>query len=339
MPRFYRLWTHFLRLSLVRLYLKRVDKGTIAANKDEIRLFAVARNESLRLPHFLAYYRSLGVDRFFLIDNDSTDQTVPIGLSFGNVHVFRTRRPYKEHWYWMEHMLSRYGQGQWCIVVDIDELFTFPHASYISLQQLRDFLESNHSTAIRSLLLDMYAEKPITQTYYQAGDDPLSVCPYFDKQYKIKTVRMLDRKNQHYFNPTVFTGGMRERVFGKNLPYFLSKVSFFKNLPASSLTQGMHAINHSTIDNIQGVVFHTKFLFDFIEEVNTEVLREQHYANAFLYKKFQVTLLNDKGLTLLYNGSERYSDNDQLIRLKIMKSSVSFDKFALQAIKSRNADL
>src|SRR5689334_2342449 len=70
--------------------LVRVDKKPVPAGKNEIRLFVAARNERLRFPYFLKYYRELGVDRFFVIDNGSTDGTVPLLTAEPDVHVFRT---------------------------------------------------------------------------------------------------------------------------------------------------------------------------------------------------------------------------------------------------------
>jgi hypothetical protein len=42
-----------------------------AASRDEIRLFARCRNEILRLPAFFQHYRAMGVDRFYIVDNES----------------------------------------------------------------------------------------------------------------------------------------------------------------------------------------------------------------------------------------------------------------------------
>jgi len=42
----------------------------------EIRAFARCRDERLRLPAFLRHYRALGVNRFFIVDNGSSDGTV-----------------------------------------------------------------------------------------------------------------------------------------------------------------------------------------------------------------------------------------------------------------------
>ncbi|HBK82674.1 MAG TPA: hypothetical protein DDZ41_03620, partial [Flavobacterium sp.] len=67
--------------------LKRIDNKSIIDANGEIRLFAIMRNESLRLPHFIEYYRKLGVDRFFFIDNNSTDNSVEITREQDNIHL------------------------------------------------------------------------------------------------------------------------------------------------------------------------------------------------------------------------------------------------------------
>lgn len=88
---------------------------------------------------------------------------------------------------------------------------------------------------------------------------------------------------------------MRKRVFGDiAIPHVLSKISLFKNQKQTYLTDGMHAINNSQISNLQVAVFHTKFLFYFIDEVNEEIKREQHFSNAFYYKHYEKKLQRQK---------------------------------------------
>jgi Glycosyl transferase family 2 len=60
--------------------LKRLDKHRISEDKNEIRLFGIVRNENLRLPYFLDYHRSIGVARFFIVDNDSGDGTAVFSI-------------------------------------------------------------------------------------------------------------------------------------------------------------------------------------------------------------------------------------------------------------------
>jgi len=57
-----------------------------------IPCFAVMRDEAVRLPHWLAHHRALGVDRFLIVDNGSTDGTLDMLRAEPDVTVWRTSR-------------------------------------------------------------------------------------------------------------------------------------------------------------------------------------------------------------------------------------------------------
>lgn len=308
---------------------KKVGTRMISNNTNEIRLFAIMRNESLRLPHFLKYYKELKVDRFFLIDNLSSDNSVAIALEQDNLHLFSTNDAYQNHWYWMEHLLETYGKNHWCVVVDIDELFSFPHAENLNLKDLIDFLEQEKSTSIHTFLLDMYSDRSVISTPYINGDNPLNYVPYFDRNYNAINFTFNDRLNFNPFTSIVYTGGMRDRVFGKTSPpHILSKIPFFLNTEGTYLVQGMHAINGSKISHIQGVVFHTKFLSDFVDEVKEETVRGQHYGGAFYYKHYEKEIKENAEISFYCEDSVKYISSEQLVELGLMKTNDSFEDFA-----------
>ena len=209
---------------------KKIDKRNIPNKKDEIRLFAIARNESMRLPYFLRYYFEKEIDRIFLIDNNSDDDSLEIALAYPNVHVFKIDEGYKNHWNWMEYFLDKYANGHWTLVVDIDELLNYPYSEYISIKKLTKYLDLSKRNALRSLLLDIYSDKPIINTFYKQNENPLMCCPYFDSQYNTCVMKQFDRKKWIYFNSIEFYGGMRERVFNKlsinNTPFKYHKNIF-----------------------------------------------------------------------------------------------------------------
>ncbi|MEO6686591.1 MAG: glycosyltransferase family 2 protein, partial [Dyadobacter sp.] len=127
----------YLKMKQINLAsLKRIDKRSIPNDKSELRLFAIMRNESLRLPHFINYYKDKGVDRFFIVDNNSTDVSLSILESRSDAHLFSTSESYKDHWFWMEYLLETFGREHWCLVVDIDELFYYHHAEQLSIKDL-----------------------------------------------------------------------------------------------------------------------------------------------------------------------------------------------------------
>ena len=56
-----------------RRQLTPVADRTASLPARPILLFSTMRNERIRVPYFLAYYRRLGVNHFLIVDNGSTD--------------------------------------------------------------------------------------------------------------------------------------------------------------------------------------------------------------------------------------------------------------------------
>ena len=213
------------RRSLSRNYVSRrirkTDPRPVPANPDEIRLFMVARNESLRLPFTLEYYFSRGVDRIFVIDNDSSDDTASIVSSEKNAHLFHTKDQYRRQAYWIDFLLRRYGVGHWCLVVDADEVLIYPFCESISLRQLCSFLDKEHFQTLDCVLLDMYPDTALDGILYTRGTDPLLVAPWFDSGSYVSGMggpRYIDDQQIIYDGPERLFGGMRKRIFGSRQP-------------------------------------------------------------------------------------------------------------------------
>ena len=90
------LWRVFRK----RKQLPMVKNRTAGVGANDILLFATLRNEQLRLPFFMAHYRRLGVQHFFLISNNSTDGTNDFLARQQDVSIWTTSHSYK---------LSRFG--------------------------------------------------------------------------------------------------------------------------------------------------------------------------------------------------------------------------------------
>ena len=136
--------------------LTRCENKLIEDKKNEILLFCVVRNEMLRLPYFYLYYRQLGVDKFFIIDNASTDSTHEFLLNQPDTYVFYTDEKFKYKEFWLQEIMDKYAIGHWCIVADADELFQYPYIETVPLRLLCNFLDKQGDTAVESILVDMY---------------------------------------------------------------------------------------------------------------------------------------------------------------------------------------
>jgi hypothetical protein len=170
------------RISLLRI--RKIDQKLIPHVKSEIRLFVVSKNEATRLPYFFDYYlNKLGVDRIFFIDNGSSDNSLELALATEKVHVFETNEKFRYKENWIHALLDKYGVGHWCIVVDADEIFDYPHSESLSLKQFCNYLEKHNYTALKCFFLDMYPRKSINWADSVSGKNPYKRFRYFDKDF------------------------------------------------------------------------------------------------------------------------------------------------------------
>ena len=193
--------------------LSRCDNRNISDDFAEIRLFATVRNELARLPHFFDYYRRLGVSRFFFVDNASTDGTERFLLEQEDCHVFHTTNSFSQGKVsWQNTLLDTFGAGHWCLIVDADELFVYPHCETVKLADFCRYLDQEKCEAVQSFLLDMYAEGNMANAVCVPAKSFTDICPYFDKDYSFLSRPCLPFSPKPY-PPTEPIGGPRLRVF------------------------------------------------------------------------------------------------------------------------------
>ena len=218
--------------------LTQKDNKDIDIKSSDILCCVTVRNESLRLPYFLKYYRDKGVDKFLIIDNNSTDETLNYLLQQPDVYTWHSPKSFNEVNFgsaWFEVLLSQYGINHWCLTVDTDELLYYPDCETKTIRDLCELLDSKQKRVFTGILLDMYSDKPIVETTYEQGEDFRQVCLYFDRQFYHR---------QQYWSPyenQVFVwGGARERLFGKEGEYLLNKTPLIKYDRDCILSGGQH---------------------------------------------------------------------------------------------------
>src|SRR5260370_6199053 len=101
--------------------LLRIDDRPISDDRNEIRAFMTVRDEMLRLRQNLAHHRSIGVRRFLVVDNGSTDGSREFLLAQPDFHVFLTRNSYADSRYgleWQHTPLAQYCTDPLCLIAD-----------------------------------------------------------------------------------------------------------------------------------------------------------------------------------------------------------------------------
>ena len=298
---------------------KKIDKREIPSNEEEIRLFLVARNEILRLPFWFTYYRKLGVDRFFVVDNASLDDSQNYLLKQSDTHVFYTEESFSNKEIWLKKLMDQYGIGHWCLVVDADELFQYPLCEEKTLQSLCGLLDKKGDTAMENLLVDMYPKNAVGETFYVSGTNFIEHSPYFDpycydRRLCMRRHILLGKK----FPMVAYYGGTRKRLFGIE-HLCCSKISLVKYSKRVFLDAGIHFVLGAKVSDVQGVVLHFKFLHDFFQRVQEEVIREEHFNHAKEYKQYQEKIDTEQFGLIYHDKSIKYINTEQLLNLGFMK--------------------
>ena len=314
---------------LIRALRKRHELTPIADRTSQIRksdilLVSTLRNEDVRLPYFLQYYRDLGVNHFLMIDNDSDDGGREYLADQSDVSLWSTGKSYKRSRFgidWVNWLLMRYGHGHWTLVVDPDELFVFPFCDTRPIRALTDWLDASSIKSFSAMLLDMYPKGPISAIPYRRGDDPLEIANWFDSgNYAIQ-------RNPSFGNLWI-QGGPRARAFFQDNPErapALNKVPLVKWDRRYAYVSSTHMLLPRGLNLVydewggekaSGILLHTKFLDTLTVKAHEELARKQHYAASHEYKAYVAGLQDNTDLWCKW--SEKYINWRQLEILGLM---------------------
>ena len=290
----------------------------------DILLFSTLRNERIRLPYFLRYYRDLGVDHFLFVDNDSTDGTREYLSRQPDVSVWGSSHSYKRARFgvdWLTWLQGKYGHGHWTLTVDADEFFIYPFCDTRPMRALTDWLDASSIKAFSAMLLDMYPKGPIDAQPYLDGQDPFEIAAWFDSG------NYLISRNNLYGNLWI-QGGPRARMYFTDKPErapALNKIPLVKWDRNYAYVRSTHmllprGLNHVYDDwggeKASGCLLHAKFLDTFTAKAQEEMQRRQHYADSHEYKSYKARL--DDHPDLWCKWSERYINWRQLEILGLM---------------------
>jgi hypothetical protein len=304
--------------------LRPVADRTRRIRPGEILLFSTFRDEYIRLPYFLKYYRELGVSHFLMVDNDSSDGGRGFLAEQEDVSLWTTKASYKGARFgvdWLNWLQRKYAHGHWTLVVDPDELFVYPFCDTRSIRALTDWLDVSQVRSFGAMLLDMYPKGRIDAVPYQMGQDPLEIAAWFDPgNYTIE-------KNHLYGNLWI-QGGPRARVFFPDNPRrapALNKIPLVKWNKRYTYVSSTHALLPRGLnltydewggEKASGVLLHAKFLDTFTRKAEEELQRRQHYAGSVEYRAYAENLRNEPELWCKW--SEKYINWRQLEILGLM---------------------
>lgn len=314
------LWRSFRSRRALQVIKDRTD----AIGRSDILCFMTVRNEMLRLPHFLAHHRKLGVGHFLIVDNDSTDGTRELLAGEPDVSLWVTRASYKKARFgldWVTWLQIRFGHDHWCLTLDADELLIYPYWETRPLPALTGWLDDQGIQALGTMMLDLYPQTALSKAGIAPGDDPLAVLNWFDAgNYSVQV--------QARMGNLWIQGGPRARMFFADDPRrapTLNKIPLVRwnrryayvNSTHSMLPPRMNQVYDTTGgERISGLLLHTKFLPEIIQKSAEEKQRKQHFANSALYDGYYDTVMRDP--VLFCAASQRLTGWRRLEALGLM---------------------
>ena len=307
-----------------RRELKSIVNRTDQIKPDDLLLFCTQRNEKIRLPYFLDYYRSMGIGHFFFVDNDSDDGAEDYLAQQSDCSVWSASASYKRARFgvdWLNWLQRKYAHGHWALTVDPDEFLVYPFCDTRPLRALTDWLDASSIKSFSAMLLDMYPKGRLDEQPYRAGQNPMEIASWFDSgNYTISRNKI--------FSSLWIQGGPRSREFFAETPEkapALNKIPLVKWDKKYTYVSSTHMLLPRGLNHVydewggekaSGVLLHAKFLDTFGAKAQEELERSQHYAASVEYKAYAERLQDNPQLWCKW--SERYINWRQLEILGLM---------------------
>lgn len=310
--------------------LRKYRELTCIANRSqnvalhEILAFVTVRNELIRLPYFLKYYRDLGVGHFFFVDNGSSDGTQQFLADQPDVSVWHTEASYKRSRFgteWLNGLKWHYATGHWTLTLDPDEFLIYPFWTTRPIPALCEWLDQSGARSFGTMLLDMYPRQSLGSVKYKSGQNPFEIAEWFDSG------NYMTSKNPRYGNLWI-QGGVRARSFFPTRPDHapsLNKIPLVKwerrcvyvNSTHMLLPRGLNlTYAEDGGEKTSGLLLHAKFLDLLAEKAEEEKQRREHFAKGREYDAYHAAA-KDRNV-LWWDWSEKYIDWTQLEMLGLM---------------------
>lgn len=234
-----------------KLVSKSRKKTKKSDNKFPI-LISVVKDELEMLPMFFLHYRKIGIRKFVIIDNMSSDGTLEYLKKQTDADVFTVNQKFSEFVKegWINRILALYGYNRWYLVVDADELLVWPHMEKEPLEEMLKQFQKRKQRRPMAIMLDMYSRNFLYQKNIQ--DVCCEFC-YCDKN----TYYWLD-------NPVVdiLSGGPRERTL--NCKVWLNKTPLFYLRPMDLFCCAHYMYPYEKLDDARCFIalLHYKFAYE-----------------------------------------------------------------------------
>jgi hypothetical protein len=257
----------------------------------DIPAILTARNEASRLPSLFSHYRNLGVTRFLVLDDQSTDGTLDFLLQQEDTSVFQSDIRFREALeglLWRQEIVDSYRIGSWVINIDCDEYLVFHSQKGYRLPEVFRALEREGKQRAISAVVDMYPPEDIRSVPFPISQPPWSAASHFDHA----SLRLS-------LSPqgTRIQGGPRVRLFGRD-----GNRGKFTLIRWDRATRYVRTVHHPlpfwrNFDLPRFAILHFKFFSD-MECRAAEAVQDNQHTRIDTHDRYLKTLARPEPLIL-----------------------------------------
>lgn len=292
-----------------KIRIQQVGKAFRALNEDDVALITLTHNDKRLLQPFLTHYRQLGVTRFLIVDDRSTDGTKEFLSQEPDVDLYESNCRYSDAYRgraWRQILVNRYGRGRWYLNVDSDEFLVFAAAP--SLPQLISWLEKRGIRHMPAPMLDMYPPGYVEAADYAFPRDgmPWTIASLVDEDgYDLRAgARAWSLK-----------GGVRQRFFQSKAELMKYPLMHWDSL--TRLDKSIHFPNPywRNFSAPAGALLHFKFFSGFSDDFAEVVRNGQHFGGGQIYQDILEKIQQPAQIVLETATSITYTGARKLARM------------------------
>ena len=163
---------------------------------------------------FIRHHRGLGIQEFVFLDL-STDGGLAARLhGQGGCAVWRPldmEQP-EPVTLWLNGLRTRYAEGRWCLSLDTSDAFVFYRCEDRKIDDLTEFLDSEHRDHLYAVTVEMYGAEPASSlAIVSEGRAPIELLDHFDP-FGFVTL------DPGRFHNVIMRGGLQRRLLFKTRP-------------------------------------------------------------------------------------------------------------------------
>jgi hypothetical protein len=308
----------------------------VSCAEDELVVVCLVRDGLPWVGSFLEHYFSLGAKHLVFLDNGSTDGTVEALIGYDGVTVLRTEAPFRGNETKMRrYLIERFGRDRWCLCVDMDELFDYPHSDVTPVSSLLGYLNAKSYTAVTARMLDMFPEKLSADRTLHERDEAWREEHRFYDISGIEKVKMSDehapfRKNTFDSDEVAveFRGGIRDAIFGFLRPRVGSKYPLLFS-DGSVLHDNPHVVRNARVADLTCVLLHYKLHAFSLQDYRRKAYEfKKTKRNPMEYEHYSRVLEKNVEIRLRRETSRELSGVNDLLENGFLVASEDYEGWA-----------